>query len=153
MIRHDCQSNHRSVRTFVRCCLGLRGWEGYQGGRSNVPWVLITWCRSPAYSLWETRDEAEQWKAEIPDRYGCGGYCRGPRSHKIYYVDVARMTVQDCRPTWPPWSSSYARIAPLLNREQLDRVERNRTAHLGHVVAVVSAELEASAPRSLTSAA
>ena len=45
--------------------------------------AVVSYCDGLAVSLWETRAEAEQMKAEI-DRTACGGYC----CHKHRIMDL-----------------------------------------------------------------
>jgi hypothetical protein len=51
------------------------------------PFAFVTPCRNRAFSLWETRAEAEEAMKSI---MSCGGDCQGGISH--YIVDLGQLS-------------------------------------------------------------
>lgn len=78
--RHNCDSNHRTARTFLKCAVPRAAWIVGTGD-----YAVITWCRVPAISLHTTEDAARttlhQVNADV-----CGGRCYGPGKHDIVKV-------------------------------------------------------------------
>lgn len=80
--RHNCERQHKSARTFLRCAFPRAAWCTGKGD-----YALIAWCNVPTITLWRTPEEAEDQKAAI-DAAACGGRCR--RQHEVIRIVWAK---------------------------------------------------------------
>lgn len=79
--RHECERQHRTVRTFLRCAIKRLEWVH---GRGDI--ACIAWCRVPTVQLFTTAEDAENARHMI-DTTGCGGRCTGRH-------DVVRVVIR-----------------------------------------------------------
>lgn len=76
---HNCNRVHRGWTAIAKCAFPRMINLGGSG-----PWVVITWCKNPAYSMHQSIGAATAAKQQV-DQFACGGGCG--RQHEIVKLD------------------------------------------------------------------
>lgn len=81
---HNCASQHRTERTFVKCAIRRLEWVHGHG-----PFAVISWCRYRTVTLHPTL-EAATAALSLIDGGACGGRCR--RAHELVQIQLRSVT-------------------------------------------------------------